>query len=225
LREEDSLANSRVVGRLSDVRRLVEFIFIALDWFSREIRPMSKHRAIAFLMVSATAFCAGCYTLQPAEGVAPKPGGEVAFRLSDRGRVAIAPTLGPNVSLVRGSLMRRDGDEYVVAMSAAEFSSGGTRALSGDSTRIATADVTQLYVSRVSKPRSIVAATLAAIALGVMVHEALKPTGMPNPPTDDLPGSGDKQRLTARTSLFVTPSVMSSIRPSSIVRWLMQSKR
>ena len=106
-------------------------------------------------------------------------------------RVAIAPTLGRDVSLVHGSLLRRDSDAYVIAMSSVEFSAGGSRALSGDSTRIAAADVAELFVNRVSKPRSVVVATVAAIALGVMAHEALKTTAAPNPPTDDLPGSGE----------------------------------
>jgi hypothetical protein len=163
--------------------------------------------------------------MQPAAGVAPKPGGEVLLRLSDQGRVAVAPTLGRDVSLVHGSLMRREGGEYVVAMSSVEFSTGGSRRLSGDSTRIATADVTELFVRRVSKPRSIVAASIAAIALGVMAHEALKPTETPNQPTDGLPGPGDKQRSGPRVSLFVTSNDMSILTRSPIVRWLLQSKR
>jgi hypothetical protein len=123
---------------------------------------------------------------------------------------------------MHGTLMRRDADEYVVAMSSVEFSGGGTRQLSGDSTRIATSDVAELFVNRVSKPRSIAAAAVAAIALGVMAHEALKPTGTPNAPMDDLPGSGDKQRSPARVNLFVTPRTVSAVTHSSIVRWLLQ---
>ena len=186
---------------------------------------MLRNRAIAWLTVVGTAFSSGCYTLQPAGGDAPRPGGEIAVRLSDRGRATVAPTLGRDVSLMYGTLMRREGDDYVVAMSSVEFSAGGTRRLSGDSTRIAAADVSELFVNRVSKPRSVVAATVAMTALGLMAYEALKTTPAPNPPTDDLPGSGDKQRLRARVSLFVTPTGMSAFSQSSIVRWLLQPKR
>lgn len=177
-------------------------------------------------MFAVIATCSGCYTLQPAGGGAlPRPGGEIALRLSDRGRATVAPTLGRDVSLVHGSLLRRESDGYFVAMTSVDFSGGGSRVLSGDSVRIADTDVTELFVNRVSKPRSVVVAAVAVLAIGVMAHEALKPTETPNAPTDNLPGSGDKQRSGTRVRLFVTPSGVNAVARSSIVRWLFQSKR
>lgn len=141
--------------------------------------------------------------MQPAQGIAPQPGGEIALRLTDRGRTAVAPALGRDVSLVHGSLLRRESGGYLVAMSSVDFSGGGSRLLSGDSTRIADDDVAELFVNRVSKPRSIIVAAAAAVALGIMAHEALKATPTPGAPTDSLPGPGDKQRFGIRLRFSV----------------------
>jgi hypothetical protein len=172
-----------------------------------------------------TLLCSACFSLQPAGGTAPAPGGEIALRLTDRGRVAIAPTLGRDVSMVHGHLLRRDNDAYVIAMTSVEFSGGGSRVLPGDSTRISGGDVAELFVNRVSKPRSLVVAAAAAVALGAMAYEALKPTPTPDQPTDVLPGSGDKQRSGARARLSVRSSDVSAIAHSSIVRRLFRPDR
>lgn len=147
--------------------------------------------------------CSACFTMQSAGGVAPVPGGEIALRLNDGGRNAVAPTLGRDVSLVHGHLLRLDRDAYLVAMTSVEFSGGGSRALPGDSARIASSDVSELFVSRVSKTRSIMVGAAAAVALGVMVVEALKPTSAPDAPIDGLPGSGEKQRSGIRVRFSV----------------------
>jgi hypothetical protein len=116
------------------------------------------------MMAFGGVLLSACYSLQPARPGAVNPGGEIVVRLTDQGRASVATTVGRDASLLRGNLMRRDNGTYVMALTSVEFSGGGSRFFPGDSTRIADADVAELFVNRVSKPRSIIVATAAAIA-------------------------------------------------------------
>src|SRR6185503_9838794 len=59
---------------------------------------VQKRRKIAFL--AAGALSAGCYSLEPAAGITPKPGMEFAWDINDVGRVALGGAMGPEISQV-----------------------------------------------------------------------------------------------------------------------------
>src|SRR5262245_20986479 len=74
---------------------------------------------------------AGCYTLQPASGVAPL-GAIVAFDINDVGRVALGGAVGPEIGTIEGRLLNTADGEYTVAVKSVKYLRGGTQVWSGE---------------------------------------------------------------------------------------------
>lgn len=121
-------------------------------------------RVIRFLVVfSFGAFATGCYTLRPAAGVPPVPGEEVAFDVTDAGRVALGGSMGPEISRIEGLLVGTENEEYLVSIRSVQFLRGGQQRWNGERVGIRREHVGTVYHRRLSRSRSI---TLGAVAFG-----------------------------------------------------------
>lgn len=105
---------------------------------------------------------AGCYTLQPASGVTPELGSEVALDLNDVGRVALGGSMGPSIAQVEGRVIENRDGEYLIGVRAVRMLQGGEQIWSGEQVRIKNEYVGYTYRRRFSPKR-----TIAATAIGV----------------------------------------------------------
>jgi hypothetical protein len=101
----------------------------------------------------------GCYTLQPARGVVPEPGAQVALDLNDAGRSALGASIGPSVAQVEGRLIGKEDGDYLVAISVVRPIQGGEQTWSGEQIRIKPEYVGTVYVRRFSTARSVALGT------------------------------------------------------------------
>lgn len=110
---------------------------------------------------------AGCYSLQPAAGVVPESGTNVAFDINDAGRVALGGSMGPAILQIAGQLVSKDSEEYLVAVKEVELLQGGNQVWAGEQVRIKTSYVSTVYLRRFSPARTVAftAASLGAIAI------------------------------------------------------------
>ena len=110
---------------------------------------------------------AGCFSLQPAAGVAPGYGTDVAFDVNDVGRVALGGSMGPEISQISGRLMSKDGEDFVLAVSGVKLLNGGNQAWRGEVVRINTSYVSTVYNRRFSTGRTVAftAAAIGAVAI------------------------------------------------------------
>jgi hypothetical protein len=116
---------------------------------------------------------AGCYALQPASGVTPEVGSEMAFDVNDAGRVALGGSMGPSIQQVTGRLISKDGEDYVVAVSNVEILGGGNQAWRGEVVRINTSYVSAVYRRTFSKVRTVAFVGVVAGAVALVAGKAL----------------------------------------------------
>lgn len=131
---------------------------------------------------------AGCYALQPAAGTVPENGTRVAFDINDAGRAALGGTMGPEILQVSGTLVGKQGTDYVVAVSGVKLLRGDYQAWNGETVRINSDHVSTLYNRHFSTARTLL---LAGVAVGSAVLLAGKafPGGSVDPdpdPTDTV---------------------------------------
>ncbi|MEO5816045.1 MAG: hypothetical protein ABIT20_12275 [Gemmatimonadaceae bacterium] len=113
-------------------------------------------------VVIAGVLTAGCYTLQPTMGVSPEIGTEMAFDITDVGRVGLGPSMGPEIGQVEGRLVSRENAEYLVAVSNVKYLRGGEQPWKGEQVRLKSEYVGSTYQRHFSKSR-----TIALSAAGV----------------------------------------------------------
>jgi hypothetical protein len=130
---------------------------------------------------------AGCYALQPAGGVVPVTGTNVAFDINDAGRVALGGSMGAEIAQVAGRLVSRDTSEYLLAVSDVELLRGGNQVWRGEEVRIKTAYVSTVYERRFSVPRTIGLAAVTLVALTALAGKVI--TSPPNAQPDTNSGS------------------------------------
>jgi hypothetical protein len=106
---------------------------------------------------------AGCYTLQPTMGMSPEIGNEMAFDITDVGRVGLGGSMGPEIAQVEGRLVSRENAEYLVAVSNVKYLRGGEQRWKGEQVRLKSEYVATTYQRHFSKTRTI---ALSAAGLG-----------------------------------------------------------
>jgi hypothetical protein len=119
-------------------------------------------RTVRLRLAALTVLLAGCYTLEPAGGIAPEPGSRIALDLTDAGRVALGGAIGPAVNQIEGRLVGIEGDEYLLAVSSVTSLRGGTQVWAGERIRVRSEHVGTVYERRLSAGRSV---TLGAVAV------------------------------------------------------------
>jgi hypothetical protein len=121
---------------------------------------------IAAANVLASVLMMGCYTLQPTMGVSPEIGNELAFDITDVGRVGLGSTMGPEIAQVEGRLVSRESAEYLVAVTSVRFLRGGEQPWRGEQVRLKSEYVGSTYQKQFSKGRTI---ALSAVGVGGFV--------------------------------------------------------
>ncbi|HEV8355868.1 MAG TPA: hypothetical protein VGQ17_03775 [Gemmatimonadales bacterium] len=101
------------------------------------------------------ALLAGCYTLQPVQGVDPQVGSRLAFDVNDAGRAALGGTMGPEIAQVEGQLIEKENGSYLLAVSTVRLLRGGEQAWSGEPVRLKPEYLGPAYVRRFSTGRTI----------------------------------------------------------------------
>jgi hypothetical protein len=114
-------------------------------------------RAFGLILFGLSA--AGCYTLQPARGGLPPLGTQVAFDVTDSGRVALGGAMGPEIAQVEGRLVSTDDTAYVLSVSAIRLLRGGEQVWRGEAVRLRRSYVGTAYVRRFATARSVAVGT------------------------------------------------------------------
>lgn len=132
---------------------------------------------------------AGCYTLQPATGVAPEVGTHVAFDVNDAGRVALGGTMGPEIGQIEGRLLNGGNADYLVAVSVVRLLRGGEQIWRGEQVRIKPEYIGNSYERRFSRGRTIAlsAAVVGGVAAFVIGLDLLGLGSGDDPPTNGEP--------------------------------------
>lgn len=124
-------------------------------------------------LVALPALLAGCYAYVPS-AVTPAPGTVLAFELTDRGRVGVADSLGPEVLVVEGTVVSATDSAYVMKVSAVETLRGRRAKWSGEQVTIRREYVNRVSERRISKQRTaLVAGSAAAAVIGFIVTRDL----------------------------------------------------
>ena len=140
----------------------------------------------SFLLPCAT----GCYTDRPASVGELAVGGQVAIALTDRGRAAMEPYVGPGVTRLIGTLGSVSDSSITLRVSTMEFISAAPATWTGEVVTIArdqVASVAQRSISRartgvaIAAAASIVAVLVRSISLAVSGRDGAG-TGVPIPP-------------------------------------------
>lgn len=129
------------------------------------------------------AFLVGCYTLQPTGGVAPEPGTQVAFDVTDVGRVALGGSMGPEISQIEGRLIDAENGDYVVAVSAVRLLRGGQQVWTGERVRINKQYVGRVYERRFSRGRTLALGVAVVAGGALLAGKGLGSLGNPEPVT------------------------------------------
>jgi hypothetical protein len=129
-----------------------------------------------------TALLAGCYTLQPAGGVVPDIGTQVAFDVNDVGRVALGGAMGPEIGQIEGRLVQRDSSQYVVAVTAVHLLRGGEQSWAGETVHIKSEYVSSSYQRQFSRGRTVALSAVGVVALAMLARNSLLGSGSVDQP-------------------------------------------
>ena len=135
-------------------------------------------RKLSFTSIAASGvFLSGCYSLEPTGGAVPEMGHQVAFDITDVGRVGLGGAMGPEIEQVEGRLVSRDHGEYVVAVSGIHLLKGGYNAWKGEEVHLKDEYVSRTYVKEFSKSRTAIASAIGIGAFAYIVSRSLQASG------------------------------------------------
>jgi len=122
---------------------------------------------------------AGCYTLEPARGVTPELGTNLAFDVNDVGRVALGGSMGPEIAQIEGRLISKEtnGSDYLVAVSAVRLLRGGEQAWRGEQVHIKPEYFSTVYLRRYSPGRTIALSAVGIGAIAILASSSLLGSG------------------------------------------------
>ena len=131
---------------------------------------------------------AGCYTYVP---VSTSPiGSTVSVEVTDRGRVALAESVGPGVRRLSGQVMQSSDSTVNLAVSSVQFLDVGAPVKwAGEPVAVSRDHVVVLREKRLSRTRSFLAAGLFTAAGVAMSMIAVRGFGGDDP--SGKPGGGD----------------------------------
>jgi hypothetical protein len=141
-----------------------------------------------FKLVVFTVLSAGCYSLQPALGPAPKSGDQVAFEITDLGRVYLGGAMGPEIGQVEGRLLDSENGDYVLGVTSVKTIRGGVQVWSGERVRIEKQYVARMYERKFSKGRTLAMGIVAVGGAVLLFGKSLGVLGggdTPKPPPID----------------------------------------
>ena len=129
----------------------------------------------------ASVLLAGCYTLQPAGGVVPNVGTQVAFDVNDAGRLALGGSMGPEIGQIEGRLVQRDSAQNVLSVSAVHFLRGGEQTWTGETVHVKNEYIGTSYLRQFSPGRTIALGAVGLMAVGALVKTSLIVLGNADP--------------------------------------------
>jgi len=133
-------------------------------------------RRFCFILIVVSV--AGCYALQPARSGVPPVGTQVAFDVTDSGRVALGGAMGPEIAQIEGRLVSNEDSVYVVAVSAIRLLRGGEQVWRGEHVRLKRGYVATPYVRRFATGRSVaVGSTVVGGFAAFLITRALRGGG------------------------------------------------
>ncbi len=149
-------------------------------------------RLAGFLVLSA--LVSGCYSLQPAAGIPPEIGDDLAFDITDVGRVALGGTMGPEIAQVEGRLVSRENAEFLVAVTSIHTLRGGDQVWKGERVRIKSEYVGSTYQRHFSKGRTLTLGAVGVAAVALIVTRSLVGSGSDGDP-GKVPPDGTSIRV------------------------------
>ncbi len=140
----------------------------------RAARAATTARLVrAGVLAGALGLSTGCYTTRPVLGL-PDPGMPVVAALNDRGRVAMADSLGQNVDRVEGTAVARQGDSSIVlAVDRVRFITGNETRWAGEQLTFRISSLRGFEERRFSRARTgaLVGLTVGAIVALVVTRQ------------------------------------------------------
>ena len=114
----------------------------------------------------------------------------VVLEVNDRGRVALADSIGPSVDRIEGEVRSWSDSTFVLSVAAVEYLSGGRNAWSGETLTVPTGAVGQLRERRFSRGRTVaaVAVGVGALLAVVLSRDLVGGGGVSKEPPDPGPG-------------------------------------
>ena len=109
------------------------------------------------MLVLACLAGAGCYVNRPL-AASPEPGTNVLIALNDRGRVALADSIGEAASEIEGALVSRQDSLYVIRVRAVEYLNGQRQRWTGEPLSVKEEHVRDVHARRMSRGRTAVVA-------------------------------------------------------------------
>lgn len=107
---------------------------------------------------------AACYSYLPLD-TSPQPGTEVRLELNDRGRAALADSIGPTAHRIEGTLRSASDSVYGLDVRSVEYYTGQVQRWSGEELRIPVGFVSQSRERRFDGKRSLLVGAIAAAAV------------------------------------------------------------
>lgn len=107
---------------------------------------------------------AGCYVNRPL-AAAPEPGINVLLELNDRGRVALADSVGESASQIEGALVSRRDSVFVVRVRAVEYLNGQRQRWTGEALTIREDHLRDVHARQISRGRTAVVAGVVSSSL------------------------------------------------------------
>jgi len=132
----------------------------------------------------------GCYSMHPVGRSTPAAGANVAFDVTDAGRVELGPRMVPEMARIEGRFMGAQDSSYLVAVSTVRLLRGGVQVWSGEQVRINPQHVGTTYVKRFDRTRSVlVGAAIVGGFAAILVTRSLLGSGSddgkePEPPVE-----------------------------------------
>lgn len=133
---------------------------------------------------------AGCYQYVAVTAPAPAAGAQVSVGVTDRGRVALTETLGPEVRRVEGRVL--EGHDTAVVLSVARvrhLSAGAVDQWAGERVSLSRDFVAEIRERRFSRSRTLLASGAAVAVLAVVSRIAIRGFGDDSGST--RPGGGE----------------------------------
>lgn len=151
---------------------------------SRHRRAGVAAMAVALMLNSA------CYAYLPLD-TAPQPGTEVRLELNDRGRAALADSIGPTAHRIEGTLRSVSDSMYQLDVRSVEYFTGQIQRWAGEELRIPASYVNQSREKRFDRKRSLTvgAAALAAVVVAIVGADLVGGTTPSSPPTEPPPSN------------------------------------
>ena len=124
----------------------------------------SRYAALAMAFLAAS----GCYVNRPLNA-APEPGTNVVLAVNDRGRVALADSVGEAVAQIEGALVSRRDSVYVVRVRAVEFLNGQRHRWTGEPLTIREEHLRDVHARRMSRGRTAVVAGVISSSVNAFI--------------------------------------------------------